>query len=163
MTLYELTGEYLELLALAEDPETDPQIFADTMEGLEGEIEQKADGYARVIRQLDADSTALKAEIDRLTARKKAIDNSIDRMKESLKNAMILTNKTKFKTELFAFGVRNNPPKLVIDHPDQIPASFLIPQEPKIDNAGIKDALKAGDIIAETFAHLEQTQSVSIR
>ena len=38
MTLHELTEEFQQLLALAEDPETDEQILADTMEGLEGEI-----------------------------------------------------------------------------------------------------------------------------
>ena len=31
MTLYELRAEYMELLALLEDPETDPQVIADTM------------------------------------------------------------------------------------------------------------------------------------
>ena len=52
MTLYELTNDYAELLLMAEDPDTDPQAFADTLEGIEGAIEDKADGYAKVIRQI---------------------------------------------------------------------------------------------------------------
>jgi hypothetical protein len=42
-TIYELTEDYLRLLELAEDPDTDPEAFADTLEGLEGEIEIKAE------------------------------------------------------------------------------------------------------------------------
>lgn len=46
-TIYELTEDYLRLLELAEDPDTDPEAFADTLEGLDGEIEIKAEGYAK--------------------------------------------------------------------------------------------------------------------
>jgi len=81
MTLYELTGDYLSLLEMADDPETDPQAFADTLEGIDGALEDKAEGYAKVIKQLDSDVAGLKAEIERLQARKQAITNSQDRMK----------------------------------------------------------------------------------
>lgn len=163
MTLYELTAEYGALLALAEDPDIDPQVLADTLEGLTGEIEDKADGYAKVIKQLEADGAALKGEIDRLTARKRAIENNIDRMKEALKQAMILTDKTKFKTELFSFGIQKNPPKVVIDDDTNIPADWLIEQAPKINTAAIKEALQKGDEFAGQIAHLEQGESLRIR
>lgn len=163
MTLYELTEQYLQLLAFAEDPDVDPQVISDTLEGLDGDIEEKADGYAKVIRQLEADEAALKAEIDRLTARKRTIGNSIDRMKEHLKQAMILCEKPKFKTELFSFGIQKNPPKVVVDHPEEVPAGWLIQQEPKIDTAAIKEALQSNDELACQIAHLEQGESLRIR
>ena len=40
-TLYELTNEYMALLEMAEDPDIDPQAFADTLEALGGELESK--------------------------------------------------------------------------------------------------------------------------
>ena len=46
MTMYELKGEYLLLQELADDPDTDAEVFRDTLEGLLGEIEEKAKGYA---------------------------------------------------------------------------------------------------------------------
>ena len=49
MRLYELTEQFLALQELAYDPEVDEQTFQDTMEGLWGEIEDKADGYAKII------------------------------------------------------------------------------------------------------------------
>ena len=165
MTLYELTAEYGQLLALAEDPDVDPQVLADTLEGLGGEIEMKADGYAKVIRQLENDAAALKAEIDRLTVRKKVIDNNIDRMKESLKTAMILTEKTKFKTELFSFNIQLNPPSVVIDDPDNVPKECLIEQPPKIDKAKIKEYLNDENEapFLRGIAHLERTTGVRIK
>lgn len=35
---------------LLEDPEADEQVILDTMEGIDFEIEEKADGYAKIIR-----------------------------------------------------------------------------------------------------------------
>ena len=163
MTLYELTAEYYSLLLYAEDPETDPQTFADTLEGLGGEIEDKADGYAKVIAELNSEATKLKAEIDRLTARKRAIEQNVTRMKDSLKQAMLMTGKTKFKTDLFSFNIQNNPPRVVIDDYAKIPAEFLIVQEPKIDSRAIKEFLSETDNKKSFFAHLEQGRSLRIR
>ena len=160
-TLYELTNEYLQLLEMAEDPDVDPETLADTMEAIGGEIEDKADGYARVMKQIEANAAGIKSEIDRLTARKTSMENNIKRMKESLQAAMEATGKKKFKTALFSFNIQKNPTSLKIDDPDAVPENFLIPQPPKVDNAAIKDALKAGAVY--DFAHLAQGESLRIR
>jgi hypothetical protein len=153
------------LLALMEDPDVDPQIIEDSLEAVSGEIEVKADGYARVRAELMFTSAALKAEIDRLTARKRVIDNNIDRMMESLKNGLIAAGKPKFKTDLFSFNIQKNPPKVVIDDATKIPEGFLIPQPPKVDAAAIKKSLKDQDeqIFWQGIAHLEQDSSLRIR
>ena len=160
-TLYQLSDEYQELLSMALDPDIDEEALADTLEGIEGEIEDKADGYAKVMRNLEADASAIKAEIARLTERKKHIEANIDRMKRSLKTAMRLTGKTKFKTSLFSFNIAKNPPALKIDMPDRVPDEFLIPQEPKIDSVAIKKELKEGTVF--DWCHLEQSESLRIR
>ena len=160
-TLYELTEAYQELLSMALDPETDPEALADTMEAIDGEIEVKADGYAKVMRNLEADASAIKAEIARLTERKKHIEANVDRMKRSLETAMRLTGKTKFKTSLFSFNIAKNPASLKIDNPDRVPEEFLIPQDPKIDSAAIKKELKEG--VVYDWCHLEQSESLRIR
>jgi hypothetical protein len=162
MTLYELTSEYMELLAMLEDPDTDEAVILDTLEGVGGELEEKADNYARVMRQMDADATAIKAEEDRLYRRRTTIENRIKNMKSRLQGMMEITGKKKIKTELFSFGIQKNPASVVIDDEKMIPGEFLIPQAPKIDKTAIKDALKAGVDMAG-IAHLEQTQSLRIR
>lgn len=52
-TLYELTGQYLELLEMLEnDDGTEEQVIRDTLEGIDGELEIKADNYAEIIPEL---------------------------------------------------------------------------------------------------------------
>jgi len=162
MTLYELTDNFKNLLNLAEDPDVDPEVIADTMEAINGELEEKAEGYAMVMRQLTADADAIQTEIDRLTARKKVINTNVDRMKAALFNSMKTTGKVKFKTRLFSFGIRKNPASVVIDDPAAVPSEFLVPQEPKIDKKGIKSMLQAMGAPSE-WAHLEQSESLSIK
>lgn len=164
MTLYDLTDDYLALLEMAEDPDTDPEAFADTLEGIEGAIEDKADGYAKVIRTLEGDAAACDAESKRLRNKKQTIENNIKRMKQALQYAMELTGKTKFKTALFSFGISKNPAAVVMDegYIENIPERFLIPQDPVIDKKAIKEALKAGEDL-DGIAHLESTSSLRIR
>ncbi|MBR3280137.1 MAG: siphovirus Gp157 family protein [Lachnospiraceae bacterium] len=159
-TLYELTNDFRQVLDMAEDPDIDPQVIADTLEGIEGEIEDKADGYAMVIRQLEADVLTIRMEEERLARRRRLIDANIDRMKASLQAAMKTTGKTKFKTSLFSFGIQKNPASVVIDDEAKIPLRFLIAQPPKIDKAAIKKDLTG---ISRPWAHLEQTEILRIR
>lgn len=167
-TLYQLTNEYIQLKLMAQDPEADemsPEIYADTFEGLDGEFEDKCESWMKVVQDIKGENAALKAEITRLTARLRTGEHSVDRMMETVKNAMIATGKTKFKTLLFSFGIQKNPPKVVIDDPSRIPEGFLIPQEPKIDTASIKESLKSVDAAASWVgvAHLEQSMGLRIR
>ena len=162
MTLYEMTEDYKSLLEMAEDPDVDPVVLKDTMDGIEGAIEEKADGYAIVMKELEASEMALKNEIDRLSARRLTIANNIRCMKLSLQEAMETTGKTKFKTPLFSFSIQKNPQSVVLDvDPGVLPDRYLIKQDPKVDKTKIKEDLKAGIDIG--VAHLEQTESLRIR
>lgn len=160
MTLYELTGQFKQLLEMIESGEYHESELKDTIEGIEGEIEIKADGYAKIIKELEGSSNTIKAEIDRLSNKKTYVENNIKNLKQSLETAMKTTGKLKFKTDLFSFGIQKNQAKLVIDKPGEIPTDFLVPQEPKIDNAKIKELLKETEL---PYAHLEQSESLRIR
>lgn len=165
-TLYELTGQYQFLLSLAEDPDTDPQVLDDSLEALSGEIEDKADGYAKVITELKVQRDALKAEKDRIDGRIKSLDKNIDRMNESLKTSMIYTGKTKFKTSLFSFSVQKNPVHVVIDeaYMENIPERYIIRKElQSVDKKQILEDLKNGSVDLDGIAHLEQDVSLRIR
>lgn len=164
MTIYEITNDYLQLMQMMEDPELDPQTLADTMEGIEGELEDKADNYARVMKNMEADLNGIKAEIDRLSTRKKTIENNIKRMKEALQFSMETTGKTKFKTELFSFGIRKNAPAVVMDEPyiENVPERFLKYSDPTINRSAIKEAIQNGEDL-EGLAHLEQSKSLTIK
>lgn len=90
-SLYELVQEHKELLYMMEDPEMDPEIVETSLESVEANIEIKAEGYVKVMRQLEADVAALKNEANFYTYKAKVIENNISKLKEALVNAMILT------------------------------------------------------------------------
>ena len=152
-TLYELTNEFQQLLDLIEQGEYDEQLLADTLEGLDGEIEVKADGYAKVIKEIEGSVSTIKAEIDRLGAKKSALDSSVKRLKEILETSMRATNKTKFKTDLFCFNIAKNGGKQSLDIHDEVPVEYC-KTEIKPDNDLIRKALESGERLS--FAILQE-------
>jgi len=160
-TMYELTADYLAVLAMANDPDVPPEAVADTLEGIGGEIEIKAENTAIIMQELTAEAEKLKAEEKRLAERRKKLESNIDAMKTRLYDAMKLTGKEKFKTTLFSFNIQKNPVKVVIDDESKIPKKYMIPQPAKIDTAKLRDDLKAGAI--RKYAHLEQGESLRIK
>ena len=163
-SIYELTDDFLRIQEMMEDPELDPQTLADTFEAVDGELELKAESYAKVMKNLEGDIVAIKAEIDRLTSKKKTIENNIKNMKATLQNVMEVTGKTKFKTDLFSFGIQKNAPSVVIDVEDvrDIPEDYLKFKEPEVDKTAIKAAINDG-VDLTGIAHLEQKFSLRIR
>lgn len=159
-TLYELKSEYLQLRDMAGDPDISPEALRDTMDAINGELEDKADGYARVIRELEAEEAGLDAEIKRLQARKSAVSGNKRRIKDALESAMRETGKLKFKTALFSFGIQRNPPSVAILS-ENIPLDYLVVPEPQPDKKRILAELKAGATF--DWAELRQTEALRIR
>ena len=160
-TLYELTNEFKELLFLAETEDLDEQTLADTLESLGYELEDKADGYAKVMRELEGQADTLKSEIGRLSNRKRLIENNIKRMKSSLYEAMKISDKTKIKTDLFSFNIAKNGGKQALDIYDTVPEEYsVVKLEPDKDK--IRQALESGEELP--FAILqERGESLRIR
>lgn len=144
-TLYEITGEYLQLLEmLTEEENLEEQAVKDTLEGIEGELEFKAENYAKIIKELSAEADKFKKGKERLEARQRAYENRANYLKETLFNAMQVTGKTKFRTDLFSFGIQKNgglQPMEIISDAD-IPEEYL-KKEP--DNKLIREALEKGE------------------
>ena len=148
-SLYQLTTEYQALLDLgdSDDPE-DQEAFLTTLEGLDYELDLKADSYAAVIMQLNGRAEMIKKEIDRLKGIQNAITKNVDRMKDVLKNSMEITGRTDIKTDLHSFKIVKNggvaPVEITEDAvPDKYKRVIV-----EIDKAKIREALEAG----ETFS-----------
>ena len=161
MTLYELTDKFQQLLALAEEEDIDAKTIKDTLESVSMEFEDKADAYAKVIRQLEAEAGAVKAEMERLKDRKAILDANAARLKSALEGAMRQTGKTKFKTTLFGFGIQKNPPSADIPDETVVPEEFRIPQPDKIDKKAVTAYLKENG--PQWWGSLKQTESLRIR
>lgn len=166
-SLYELTGEYLEVFQMLEDDEIEEQVIMDTLESLGGEIEVKADNYAKFIKNLESNIDAAKKEIDRLNGRKVNLENRVKNLKNHLYNSMKVTGKTKFTTDLFSFNIQKNggKRKLTVDADIKlIPEEFKIKQPDVVDGDKVRELIKTLGIDACEFAHLEpQSEGLRIK
>ena len=158
MTLYEITKDFQDLLELMNDPDVPPEVIADTMEGIEGAFEVKADNYITLIKSLETDNYGDKEEIERLNARVKRRSDNIARMKERLMNAMNLTGKKKLPTEHYVLSIAKNGGLAPLVVTGNVPADYCR-MEP--DNSKIRAALDQGEL---DFAHLgERGTHLAIR
>lgn len=155
MKLYELTEQYEEVMNFFYDGETDEQTILDTLESIEGEIEDKADNYARMIKNLSAEAEMVKAEADRLNRRYKSLNARAEWLKGTLKANMEFIGKTKFKTALFSFSVSKNggkQPMTITENLGEIPNKFLIQQDPLVNKEAVRQLLVEKEV---DWAHLE--------
>lgn len=141
-TLYELSTMANQLYSLLQAGEIDEQIFSDTLEGIGAN--EKIEDYCEVIANLTADSENFKSEIERMSARKKAIDNNIKRMKKSLLDFLNVSGQTKAKGGTFSVAISKSQAVNILDE-TAIPDTYLVAQPPKIDKVGIKKAIKDGE------------------
>lgn len=100
------------------DPETFRadmlQAWFDTLEGIEGEFETKAENVAQYIKSLKAMEADLKEEEAKLNRRRKVYTRKIENMVTYMKNCMLMMNLKKVETSKAKITLRNNAPSLVI-------------------------------------------------
>lgn len=163
MTLYDLADVYRQFLWAMEEDELDEDAIKDTLEALDGAFEDKADNYAVIMQTLQNDVDAIDKEMARLKARRDALKNNKERLKEYLENAMRQIGKTKFKTQRFSFGIQKNGGKLpvIIDNENALPERFKV-YSWKVDTDGLRSYLET--MGTQGFAHLgERGEGLRIR
>lgn len=164
MNIYELTADFLRLQEMIEDPDVESDEIQALMDELNDQIEKKADGYAKMIRNLEGNLAAVKTEQQKLAEKKNLLEAGIKRLKDDLQASMIATGKRKFKTDLFSFNIQKNggaDPVVVDVATDELPDDLVIISE-KPDLKAIAAYIKeTGDI---TFAHFgERGESLRIK
>ena len=163
-SLYELTDEYKVVEDMLYDPEVEDQIILDTLEGIDGEIEVKADNYAKLIKEIAADAEKLKAEEERLSLRRRSLENRAKSLKDTLQANLEFIGKTKFKTVFFSFSIAQNggkQPLTITENIGDIPGKYLIPQPPVPDKEAIRKLLEEKEV---EWARLEpRGKSLRIR
>lgn len=159
--LYELTSDWNNVANMLYNEDIDEQMILDTLESIEGDIEDKADGYAKIIKELEARQKARKEEAKRLADSAKTFENKIKFLKQNLYNSMKETGKTKFTTDLFTFNIAKNGGKQALTIDGEVPKEYtktIIEN----DTDKIRQALENGENLP--FAHLEpKGESLRIR
>lgn len=161
-SIYELTEQYKRLEDAAYSEEIDEEEFNQLLMEIEGEIESKVNGYCAVIADLKADADALKAEADRITARRRSLERTIDRMKTALETALDEQGRAKIKTELWTVALRTST-RLEITDLSLVPPEYIKPiTEASVMKGEIKKQLvDTGEVLP--WCRLVEGRSLTIR
>ena len=197
MKLYELTESFAELFSQFEDineyePDTDADgqpidgngdiiedveaykekmltAWFDTLEGIEGEFDEKAESIAVYIKQLKAEAKMLKAEKAAIAKRQSQKEKQAESLKTYLFKSMQALGRQKIDMPRAVMSLKKNAPSLVVD--DEI--SFVEWAEehnldhllkysmPEVKKNDVKALCKKGEEIP--FVHMEAKQSLSIK
>ena len=152
MNLYTLGENWKQVAEMLYEEDIDEQCVLDTLESIEGDIEDKADNYAKIIKEFEMIRDARKAEAKRLNESASIFDNRIRILKGNLFNVMKETGRTKFNTELFSFNICKNGGKQALTVDGEVPEEYtkVIIEN---DTEKIRQALESGKNLP--FAHLE--------
>jgi hypothetical protein len=148
-SLWQLTQEELSFIALME--ENGGELTDEIAEELairRDNFQHKAEAYAKFILKLESETEQAAAEIKRIQALKKAKENTVIRLKESLLSAlMVFTEEDakgirRYETPLAKISTRRSQAVEVLD--DQlIPADFWVIKK-ELSKTAISQAIKDG-------------------
>lgn len=160
MNLYEITREAQELASLLETEELTPEIEAALVIN-QDQLQNKAGNYAKVITNIQSDSDAIDAEIKRLKAMKETKDRALNRLKEALREAMLVSGLDKIESSLFKLSLRRSE-AVEVDVVDALPSEFInIKNVVTADKVAIKEAIKRGENI--TGARIIENFNIQIK
>ncbi len=157
MNLYELSQNYLAVQEMDLDEDT----LRDTLDSIADAAVDKIEKLVRLMRNNEGDINSIKSEEERLKKKRQSLENYNKFFKQYIEDAMRLMDKTRLKAGFFNLVIQNNQPSVVVFDEALLPKQFLMEQPPKIDRAGIKELLKAGEEVPG--AELKQTEGLRIR
>jgi hypothetical protein len=145
--LYEIAAVYRADAAKLADLDLDEQTLADTLEGLGGELEVKAQNVVMFARNLESTAAAIKEAEAQMAARRKAIENRAAGLRKYVQTSMQIAGVQKIECPYFKLAIQNNPPSVDIYEAALIPAEFMVqapPPPPALDKKAVAAAIKAG-------------------
>lgn len=162
--LYEIVRHRAEFERLAESEDLPPELIADTLESLDGELQDKATNVAAFTRNLESSAAAIREAGKAMLARADRLEKRADSIRQYLLLNMQVAGITKIECPWFTIAVRKNPPSVVIDDESALPPEYVVqppPPAPRPDKAAIGRALKAGDAVPG--AHLVQSERLEVK
>ena len=165
-SLWQITQEFLTLASLIEEAggEATDQVMEELAISREN-FQHKAQGYTSLILKWESEIEAASAEIKRIQAIKKTKENSLERLKETLKAALMVFGQEdnkgvkRFETPLIKLSTRKSYAVEVTDA-DSLPADcFVVKKE--VSKTAIKNLLESGAQIDGAF--LKENISLQIK
>ncbi len=125
--LYQLSQNYMSALDFLTDPENgiDTTTIMDTLEGLDGEIDDKIISVAKMIVMLDHDAEGIKAVAKKQSERAKALEQKASWLRDYLKDNMLRIDHTKVENSEISVKLATTPPSVKVIDESLIPTEFM--------------------------------------
>jgi hypothetical protein len=163
LTLYEITEQYrsaLDFLANTPEEEIDMDSFAAQLANLQSDLNSTAAAVGCYIREVEAESAAIKEWLKFQQDRARRLDSTATRLRNYLLGELKLAGIKNVKDLRIVINIRKNPPRVKITDENLLPSEYRrthIVSEP--DKWAIKDILNSGCTIPgaelETIERLE--------
>ena len=144
--LYELTDQFKGLQTMIDNGDMSADDLADTLEGLTGDLVAKGKDVLLFMANLAGDIAAFDSEIQRMTARKKTMQNNHIFLTNYLRENMIQCNIKKIESPLFTATLRKPSKMVEITSEKDLPVEYqtMVPASWQINKRQILQDLKAG-------------------
>lgn len=107
--IYQIGQEYLELSEILQDNGGELTEELELRLAInESNLVEKSTGYIQVIKSLDSENDIIDSEIKRLQGLKSNRTKTINRLKETVKDAMLIFGKDKIETPLYKITFRSS-------------------------------------------------------
>lgn len=152
ITLFEVQKDYSQALEslyeMQQEGAVNEQTFLDTMEGLEGELTEKAKRVGAYIRNTKAMAEQIKqAEAD-MAKRRKSLERHAKGLEEYLLHNMIESGISEINSPWFALNVKKTPPAIFIIDGVKLADEYITRKVTETPNKGaLKKAIQAGETI----------------
>ena len=146
--LYEVVASYRADLDALNALDLDAQTYADTLDGMQGALQDKLRAVIAYSLELEIDATGPAAASKRMKERAESIENRVKWLREYALRAMEATGLGEISTDEWAAKVAKKPPAVVIADGIELPAEYVrttVKTEP--DKAALKAALTAGAVV----------------
>jgi hypothetical protein len=150
MNLFQLTLEEMNFISMME--ETGGEVTDEIMEDLairRENFQHKAEAYSKFILKLESEADIAAAEIKRIQAIKKTKDNTATRLRETLRDALMVfgnenpkTGNKAYETALFKLSLRKSQSVEITDE-NEVPDEFWAIKK-EISKSTISQAIKDG-------------------
>ena len=162
MKLYELTESYQNFLDYASShDDIDEQAISDTIEALEGAIEEKLCNTALVAKTLKAELKIVEEARKKLQQRESSLQNRIERIQEYIFINIKKTEMGKVKSPLVSIWTQESAPFVRIINEEEIDPSYEVVQEKRYDKKRILADMKKGEDVKGV--ELGRTEFLRIR
>jgi hypothetical protein len=141
--LYELTGNYKNLIDLLDDESIETDEIMAAIQQVDGEIVIKAQEMAKLLKNIGSDAMAYEIEEKRLKAKRQSLERRYDGIKGYLEGELIKVGVAKVGG-IVPLSFRKSPPSVNVIDITKIPTDYMVVKPSEPDKKTILEDLKSG-------------------